>query len=284
LTDTNIIIPDIKILNLILEKLKDKDIYACITNLIKPNISTLEIAYKIKNNVFINDIIDVYKIIPNKICLDYSVSIGIKESIKVLNFKICPDEITYNSCIESSILSSTKLKIISLLVEHGLKITPQMFHLAMNYDIILDIKKYGLTDYEYIYYICHITNNFPSEYIKLFELHINRNILKLRNLSMGKKISINKYLSYIIQNKIYPDRYCLESVCYYNPPIANFLIDELKCEPSIGCLRERRNKKLNNKILNILLEKYDHKLLSQPYNHIKLDELNKYIKEDKKKK
>ena len=244
----------------------------------KPDKRTLNLACRNSVTYVFEDITQNHKICPDKLCLDVATKFSSWEMMeKILNYKILPDRETFIQCLNGvTNLLDAKIK---LLIEHGLLITLELIELALLKKChINDLDRFDIPYDNTLYYICYKCDQWPIEYIEKFREHIGEEIVEFRMMCKCTKLPLEYFKTYIKKNNIRPDRYCLENLCTYNPRVARYMINTLKCEPTIGCLYQQTYnayKCLHRDILDILYKKYnfDSKIMTKPYNNIYINKL-----------
>jgi hypothetical protein len=220
-----------------------------------------------------------YKIYPDKKCLDIAIneSYTIEFIKKILNFKIKPDEESFNMLLRND---QNRNKILPILFDNGLNINNDMIYKALKNKIIfLDLERYGINYDEKLYYYCNKYEiTLPVEYINGFTKNINKNIMELRNLCTHISINIITINKYMVENSVIIDRYCLENLFKWNKKHAISYVKDFGCEPTLNCLYtvnyQNNNKyyKVTEDIKNELLEyfetkqDFDWKIMSKPYD------------------
>jgi hypothetical protein len=161
----------------------------------------------------------------------------------ILQYKVVPDLIEFNCIIEEFHWRSD---VFDLLVKYGLQITINELKTAFINNICIgELERFGIEYDENLYYLCHIHNFFPADYIKNFK--IDKNVLALR-LLCRTQVSISKIMSFTKKNNVKLDRYCMEHVACYNPKMLFHMIEVLKLKPTMALFYwSNYNKKDNDK-------------------------------------
>ena len=225
---------------------------------VEPNINTMEAIIPLwsklskltvfgttnVNYEYMDELINKYKIYPNKKCLDCAVMnvLNINMIKELLNYKIIPDEHTINSFIfginiyrqyfVQKILEAgyPYLKeVTELLIRYGLIINIEIVRNLFPYYQVQNLERFNIPYDDNIYYLCHKYNIWPREYITKFT--IDQNIMKLREM-FAKHNNHDNILKFMKKYNLKPDRYCIENLCVYSIHDALFFIQVLKCKPT----------------------------------------------------
>lgn len=236
--------PDIECLNSILW---DQNLYNLMVSAgVKPNRTTLKLMGERDYDQFIK-IIEKWKIIPDKECLDYILqnadlsSDKIKHVIvKIMSYKVETDEESYAKMVSNIKLKNKDFEYyLELMIECGLDITiRQVKEALLNKRTIKDIERFGIEYDEYLYYLCHRYKTWPREYKGKIEASMEKKILGLRELCKHPKIMKEKLINYMALHNVKIDRYCLENAFRNNSYLKNFMLYELKLLPTIFILIE----------------------------------------------
>jgi hypothetical protein len=261
------------------DQLRNKIEYM-LTNGAVPNIVTLKLLCECDMPYVFVDTVKKYDIIPNKSCLDAVVqTINIKFIHNILGYKIIPDKTTFkNIFIKDKYdryvgigkrFSLYNTKIVELLINYGLEIDIECVDIAQQHSIkIKDLSRFNIRYDEQLYYLCYKNSWWNYKFVD-----IDPNLLELRDLCKNGDTNLYEFTWYMKEYNIKPDRYCLEYACRHNLDIAKYMLDDLKCDPTICCLiigdnddayylKCKMMKKLNK------MYKVDHILMSKPYDHI----------------
>ncbi|ARF11591.1 hypothetical protein Klosneuvirus_2_27 [Klosneuvirus KNV1] len=240
------IIPDEDTFNLSCEQHKQDLFEYCISHKMIPSKKHLKLAlHKTLTDVdlqFINKLL-CYKIIPDSDCLVF---------------------------LDTNAYYPDKSKaVITLLMKFGYKPSSDGVKQFMKYNIHLDnLENLGIKFDDEFYYCSHINNNWT--YDSHFKLK-NEKILGLRQLCRKRDTSKEQVKEYMKTNDVKLDRYCFEHALINNSYLADWMVNELKCEPTITAhywlsYNTYRGQTNNINIYNKLLEihKIDNAYLSTP--------------------
>lgn len=201
---------------------------------VKPNYDTLNIICG--KDIYVNDVctfIEKYKLIPDKKTLDICIkSLNHILINSILNYKITPDEETFDKLKSLGYFDQTHIKIVELLINHGLEINLKHVIYFLSIDTYLtNLERFDIKYDEHLYFICYINDNWPSEYINKFT--IDKTVLMMHKLCMTKKLMYNKLLQFLVTNKIKLDRYALDFLIFHNCFVAEEIMENYKCLPNI---------------------------------------------------
>lgn len=240
-----------KILNMLRNQYSRSDMYDLFIEWgIKPDDKTFEIACKFNDYKIFRHCIDEFNLIPSKKHLELAFSCANDENYNIqkldynvamitdiLQYKVVPTPIEFNYMVQSNKVqiwekSKWSLELFNLLVKYGLKITIVDIEYALANNIYIDgLERFGIGYNDQLYYLCHINNFFPIEYMSKFV--IDKNILELRSLCR-KQTTIDKIMTFMKKNNVKLDRYCMEHAARYNPKMLLHMIEELELEPTLS--------------------------------------------------
>jgi len=161
--------------------------------------------------------------------------ISIDENVKFINkllcYKIIPDSECLGFIETNPHFPEQSKKVINLLMRFGYKPSNSDVKLFMKYKIHLDnLENLGVKFDDEMYYISHINNDWF--YDSKFKLK-NEKILGLRQLCRKANTSKEQIQTYMLDNNVKLDRYCLEHALGYNKYLTDWILNELNCEPTI---------------------------------------------------
>ncbi|ARF11592.1 hypothetical protein Klosneuvirus_2_28 [Klosneuvirus KNV1] len=204
---------------------------------IKPDEKTFELACE-KHNVELFDHCISHNLIPTKKHLiialnNTNYSNKYTEFInKLLCYKIIPDSDCVNFLNNLPIINNPNYynlyckPIIELFIKFGYKPSFNDIKLFLENNINLDnLEHLGIKYDDNLYYISHITNNWY--YDSKFKLN-NEKILGLRQLCR-KGSSVDQIKTYMSENNVQLDYYCLEHALITDITLAEWIIEEYKC-------------------------------------------------------
>ncbi|CAH6421171.1 Hypothetical protein KVN_LOCUS170 [uncultured virus] len=237
--------------------------YFVVKNIL-PSKQSLDICCKENLEKLIFQLIIKYKIIPDKTnlddCLKYSTSIKI---IKFLvDFKITANCDSIDCLLENYRYDEKdKNKIIEILINSGLLINETYIHKLIDNKILLtNIKRFGISYDENLYFKYHINNLFDKENLDYFRKDLGSNIVDSRLLFKNTTTNYKTIKKLINENNLKFDRYCFENACLFNKNLASELIKNHDIEPTARSLvwYTLTHKKIHeNDTVNKMLIKFD---------------------------
>jgi len=150
---------------------------------------------------------------------------------KLLCYKIIPDSDCLVFLISNQYYPEKSKAVINLLMKFGYKPSSDDVKLFMKHNIHLEnLENLGIKFDDNFYYLSHIHNNWT--YDKNFKLK-NDKILGLRQLCRNRVTTKDQVKEYMNTNNIKLDGYCFEHALSNNTYLADWMVNELKCEPTI---------------------------------------------------
>ncbi len=204
----------------------------------EPNEETLELACRDKlYNVF-SCIVNMFGIEPNSKCLQISFNCRkLDTAHNILEYKIVPTIEDFKALYTDNVKVEKRVEFFELLVRYGLSVTIDMIGMAIKHrDHITKLNRFGIEYDNKIYGLCHRYNFWPEEYVREFNDKMDSRILNMHAMCKKRTTTLTCFFKYLKKHQIKPDRYCLELCCQYNKRIAESLIEEFDCEPTLGCL------------------------------------------------
>lgn len=197
---------------------------------IKPDEQTFELSCT-KQNRDLFDYCISHNLIPTKkhliMALENTNYYNVEFINKILCYKIIPDSDCVQFLNNPTNYNHTRKPIIELFIKFGYRPTMNDIKLFMENNINLDnLENLGIKYDDNFYYISHITNN--CYYDSKFKLN-NEKILGLRQLCR-KGSSTNQINAYMNENNVQLDYYCLEHALNSDITLAEWIIDEYKCQ------------------------------------------------------
>lgn len=231
---------------------------------INPSFDTLKIiCEKGKVKIFNNFIIDYPNLIPNKECLDLSMTTkNDKMIINLLCYKLTPDKNTFDCLMKhSNYHTRERLQMrTEIFIKHGLEITIREIELLMSKCVCLDnIERFGIEYDEKLYFLCFKYDYYPESYTKNFT--IDPNIVTMREMCSRPKIKLETLVTFIKNKNFKIDKYCIDNAFVSNNYYLHNRFSKLGYNPSIfayiktSTLRDRHSDM--TKIMNSINITYD---------------------------
>lgn len=194
---------------------------------LKPTIDTVYKYIEKGNEEIVDMLMDDFKIVPDKKCLDFAVYNGNLNIVnKVLCYKIEPDNET-----KKNISCDCDDKLIFQLYKNGLQFTiDDLEHFATNDVYISDLKSINIDYDERVYFIYY-------KYKYLDDIGMFNDMIILANfraLFKNKKTTREKIISEMEKNNLVIDQYCVDNMYIIgNQELIQYVESEYDCQPSM---------------------------------------------------
>lgn len=212
-------------------KIKMLDLYDLFK--VEPTITSLNIICKKYSIEEIDMMIDKYKLIPEKETLDICITTLNFDLInKILNYKVIPDDKTFYKLNDCEFLDCGCVKIIELLVSHGLWIQYEHIEFLLSHGFGLsNLERFDIKYDERLYFTCYLYNFWPEEYKIKFT--IDKNVLGMHYLCINKKLTYEKLIKYLKTYDLKLDYYAIDFLFFNNSHICDYVMEKFKCIPFI---------------------------------------------------
>lgn len=235
---------------------------------VKPTINTMISVCKNGLVDAFTELIEKYNIVPNKDCLDASAISRNKDLIfKIICYKINPDKDTFNNLFTFYDYEEDNIiPIVEIFIKNGLQISYNEIDKLISYGMCLDnLERFGITYDERLYFICFRYDYFHELANKWI---IDKKVLELREMCKKKNMTVEKLESYMKNNNVKLDRYCVDNAFIFgNGKIKDYMY-KLEYEPTIftlmrNCQDAYNFSKIGHKIIDDL--KIDHEYMKKVY-------------------
>lgn len=203
---------------------------------VEMTVAVLEVAIKINNKTIVNQLINEYKLIPNKTCLDYAAKLFHQNRFdktetlleKFLNYRIIPDNKTLMNLLEYGYYYIKDSGAVEMLIQYGLAVDIETLEICFKHKFSIDnLERFNVKLNEEIYYICYKNNFFPENMV----FDIDTKVLKLRDMCRDPKSDIVKILEHCETENVKLDRYCFDNACKNNKSLVSVFL-HMGCKPT----------------------------------------------------
>ena len=248
-------------------------IYIYLTQIIEkrvePNIETLRISCRKGHVNIFNDLTINKKLIPDEDCVHFGNNVMLA---KILSYKIVPTSEMFNRLVHrhGHVTHNDFLTTLEILINFGFQIKIDDVGYALkNYHTIDNLERFGLDYDEKLYFLCHIYNFFPIDYVSKFT--IPKDIVDFRlfcKSAFAKEVFVNW-----IKKVGFMDQYCIDNFIMNESISVSFKNELMKkvnyqISPIISLHYLQRKMMFNaNLILDNLINKFniDHTYMEQKF-------------------
>lgn len=200
---------------------------------VEPNITSLNIICKKYSIEDIDMMIDKYKLIPEKETLDICITTLNFDLInKILNYKVVPDDKTFYKFNDCEFLDCGCIRIIELLISHGLHIKYEHIEFLLSRGFGLkNLERFDIKYDGRLYFTCYLCNYWPEEY--KMKCSIDKNVLGMHYLCACKKLTYEKLIKYLRTYDLKLDYYAIDFLFFNNSHICDYIMEKFNCIPFI---------------------------------------------------